>query len=236
MLPRLRSRLTYANGMSSLAVFIALGGVSWAAATLPADSVGKRQLKDGAVTSKAVADGSLKAADFARGVLPAGRRGPAGPKGDPGAAGAKGDPGAAGAKGDVGPRGEQGPPGPLACDDLLCAGSDLPAGGRVVLSLQGTEVAPVTAYRAGCTVPPADCKVRLGAPAAGRDTVFDAWFEAAMLGAPGAARDFELAVLDAAGNPLHRWFVVNGLPIELIYQNDRFELVIDADFMTRLPT
>ena len=71
-------RLSYANVMSSLALFIALGGVSWAAATLPANSVGKRQLKDNAVTGEKVANGSLRAADFARGALPAGPQGPAG--------------------------------------------------------------------------------------------------------------------------------------------------------------
>src|SRR4051812_34385711 len=113
-------RLSYANVMSSLALFIALGGVSWAAATLPADSVGKRQLKDNAVTGGKVANGSLRAADFARGALPAGPQGltgaagaagAAGPRGEPGAAGAAGPRGEPGAKGDQGDRGEQGPAG-----------------------------------------------------------------------------------------------------------------------------
>jgi hypothetical protein len=44
-------RLTYANVMSTLAVFIALGGASYAVASLPAHSVGRRQLKAGAVTT-----------------------------------------------------------------------------------------------------------------------------------------------------------------------------------------
>jgi len=57
-------RLSYANVTSSPALFIALGGVSWAAATLPANSVGKRQL-DNAVTGRKVANGGLRAADFA---------------------------------------------------------------------------------------------------------------------------------------------------------------------------
>jgi Collagen triple helix repeat (20 copies) len=224
-------RLSYANVMSSLALFVALGGVSWAAATLPADSVGKRQLKDNSVTGKAVADGSLKAVDFARGELPAGRRGP---KGDPGSVGPRGDTGAkgdAGPKGDTGAtgdRGEQGPPGPVACDTLLCAGSDLPAGGHSVLNVQGTEVS-VTAYRVGCTVPSADCTLRLGASSVGRDDYFDDWFQEAMLGVPTARRDFVLSVRDAAGNELRRWFVVNGIPTALTYEQQRFEVVLDAD-------
>ncbi len=43
-------RLTYANIVATLALFIALGGVSYAAISLPAASVGPRQLRTGAVT------------------------------------------------------------------------------------------------------------------------------------------------------------------------------------------
>src|SRR5215210_7804831 len=87
--------------VASVALFVSLGGVSWAAATLPRDSVGTKQLRagavratdlrDGAVTSAAVRDGGLRAVDFATGQLPSGAPGPrgavgpAGPKGDPGA-------------------------------------------------------------------------------------------------------------------------------------------------------
>ena len=44
MLQRLRQRLTFANVMSSAAVFIALGGTSYAL-TLPRNSVGARQIR-----------------------------------------------------------------------------------------------------------------------------------------------------------------------------------------------
>ena len=91
MLARLRSKLTYANVIASLALFVALGGVSWAAVTLPANSVGKRELKRNAVTGQKVANGSLKGADFAAGQLPTGRRGPAGPAGPAGPVGERGD-------------------------------------------------------------------------------------------------------------------------------------------------
>jgi hypothetical protein len=48
----LRKRLTYANVMSSLAVFLVLGGgVTFAAKLLPEKSVGERQLRPGAVTA-----------------------------------------------------------------------------------------------------------------------------------------------------------------------------------------
>lgn len=84
MLTRFRRRLTYANVMSTAAVFIALGGASYAAVTLPKNSVGSKQLRPNAVTSPKVDDGSLRARDFASGQLP---RGDAGPPGPPGADG-----------------------------------------------------------------------------------------------------------------------------------------------------
>ena len=51
---RLRARLTYANAMSTIALFVALGGVSYAATQLPPGSVGTKQLRDHAVTGRKV--------------------------------------------------------------------------------------------------------------------------------------------------------------------------------------
>ena len=94
MLNRLRPRLTYANVISTLCLFMLLGGAAYAATGLAKDSVTSRQiapgavknteLADDAVTSPKVKDGSLLGADFAPGQLPAG------PKGEPGADGAPG--------------------------------------------------------------------------------------------------------------------------------------------------
>jgi hypothetical protein len=47
---RLREGVSYANVVATLALFVALGGVSYAALTLPAGSVGRVQLRDAAVT------------------------------------------------------------------------------------------------------------------------------------------------------------------------------------------
>jgi hypothetical protein len=103
-----------------LALFLALGGTSYAAISLPKASVGTDQLKhasvttgkiapqaitgkrlddgavarhkirDGAVDSEKVADGTLLARDFASGQLPAGATGAAGPAGPPGPVGPPG--------------------------------------------------------------------------------------------------------------------------------------------------
>jgi hypothetical protein len=78
------------NVLACVALFIALGGVSYAAA-LPRNSVGSQQIKKDAVTSAKVKNGSLKALDFGTGQLPSG------------AIGAKGDPGPTGPAGPAGP-------------------------------------------------------------------------------------------------------------------------------------
>ena len=82
------ARLSYANVMATIAVFIALGGGALAATQLKKNSVGAKQLKRDSVTSAKVKDGSLLGSDFAAGQLPAGERGPQGPEGAQGASGA----------------------------------------------------------------------------------------------------------------------------------------------------
>ena len=71
----IRAGFTYANVVSSLSLFLVLGGVSYAAATLPTNSVSSKQiaskavgnteLRNNAVTSAKVKAGSLRASDFA---------------------------------------------------------------------------------------------------------------------------------------------------------------------------
>jgi hypothetical protein len=98
-LKSMRKRLSYANVMSSIAVFLVLGGAAVAATQLPKNSVGTKQLRRNAVTSAKVKDGSLQQADFAQGTLLRGPKGDAGKRGPKGATGA------------TGPTGPQGVPG-----------------------------------------------------------------------------------------------------------------------------
>jgi hypothetical protein len=60
----IRKQLSYANVMATLAVFIALGGGAFAALRVPANSVGTKQLKRGAVTAIKVKAASLTGEDF----------------------------------------------------------------------------------------------------------------------------------------------------------------------------
>jgi hypothetical protein len=72
-LKALEARLSYANVVATLALFVALGGVSWAAITLPRDSVGSAQLKRGAVTAKKIHNGAVTGAKLKPGTI-TGRR------------------------------------------------------------------------------------------------------------------------------------------------------------------
>jgi hypothetical protein len=63
MLTRLRPRLTFANVVSVLALFVALGGSAYAALSLPRNSVGSKQIRRNAVTSSKVKNHSLRARD-----------------------------------------------------------------------------------------------------------------------------------------------------------------------------
>jgi hypothetical protein len=56
---KLRGRLSFANVMSVIAVFIALGGASYAAVKLPKNSVGPKQLKKDAVTTAKIKNGAV---------------------------------------------------------------------------------------------------------------------------------------------------------------------------------
>lgn len=98
---RLRPRLTFANITSLIALFVALGGTSYAAVTITGKNVKNssltgRDVKNSSLTTSHVKNRSLLARDFRSGQLPQG---------------AKGDPGAQGAQGPQGPKGDKGDPG-----------------------------------------------------------------------------------------------------------------------------
>ena len=100
---------------------------------LAKNSVGTSQLKRNAVTGLKVKNGTLLAADFKTGQLPAG---PQGPKGDPGAQGPKGD------KGDTGAQGAQGATGPSGVQGIQGPKGD--AGSSEVVVLSRPALKPVS--------------------------------------------------------------------------------------------
>jgi len=66
---KLRRRLTYANVMATIAVFVALGGVSYAAFKLPKNSVGSKQLKKSAVTTAKIKNKAVTGAKIKPGTI-----------------------------------------------------------------------------------------------------------------------------------------------------------------------
>lgn len=130
-------RPTYANVVSTLALFIALGGVAYATDTLPGLSVGTEQLKPKAVRTGKIANRAVTRVKIRKGAIryahlnprllrkllrgagargPAGPRGPAGAKGDAGPAGPVGLPGPTGPAGATGSDGATGPDGATGAD------------------------------------------------------------------------------------------------------------------------
>jgi hypothetical protein len=81
-----------------LALFVALGGSSYAAVRITStqiadNSIRSRDIHDNDLRSVDIRDHSLLAKDFAAGQLPSGAAGPAGPRGEKGEQGAQGGPG-----------------------------------------------------------------------------------------------------------------------------------------------
>lgn len=96
MLSAVRSKLTFANVTSCVALFIALGGTGYAAMKLPRNSVGQPQLRSksvgsselrtGAVSSRAIKNGTVSTTDLSASAR-ASLRGQTGPSGPTGPAG-----------------------------------------------------------------------------------------------------------------------------------------------------
>jgi hypothetical protein len=71
-----RKRLTYANVMSSIAVFLVLGGATaFAAGQLGKNTVGSKQLKKNAVVAAKIKAGAITAAKIKNGAITAGKLG-----------------------------------------------------------------------------------------------------------------------------------------------------------------
>jgi hypothetical protein len=95
LLSKLRTRLTYANVVATLALFVALGGSSYAAISVTGKNVKNgsltgKDIKNSSLTSSDVKNRSLLSKDFKSGQLPAGQQGPQGSKGDKGDQGPSG--------------------------------------------------------------------------------------------------------------------------------------------------
>ena len=128
------------NVVGYLALFVALGGSSYAAVALPANSVRAKQLRKDSVSSSKVKNGSLLKRDFKTGQLP---RGPAGLPGLEGADGTDGADGADGANGATNVTARWASSGGVATAVSLCLpGERATGGGFGAVGVQFARSAP----------------------------------------------------------------------------------------------
>lgn len=203
---RIRSKLSYANMVATLCLFIALGGTSYAAVKITGADI-----KPESVTGANIKDGSLMAKDFKKGQLPDGKNGAPGAPGQAGAQGGQGAAGAQGATGATGPQGAQGEPGeaaapppegPATTERLTIAASPSPIVVNVLSSsLDGAfeEGAPKAAFE-GLEVtatPGADAPQLLTAVASGKHLA-SAKLEVTAPGAASPTATLELGEMTVA--------------------------------------
>jgi len=127
---RLCSYLAH-NAVGFVALFVALGGSAWALSALPVNSVGTKQLKNGAVTAAKVKSGSLGADDLS-GAAQAALKGAAGVQG---VQGIQGNPGVQGNPG------IQGTPGTPAAGPVMGGTSSPMSGGEQWIAASGLSQA-----------------------------------------------------------------------------------------------
>lgn len=144
----MRRVLAYAkqHHIGLIALFIALGGTSYAAIHLPPNSVGTRQLRRHSVTPSKISPRTLRLfrGQSGAGGLP----GPAGPAGPKGARGPRGYRGYRGFRGATGPTGPQGVPGtPGAPGTAGPPGASTLTGNWLPESTTGTDLGPPVGSR-----------------------------------------------------------------------------------------
>jgi hypothetical protein len=179
-----RTRLTFSNVVSALALFVALGGSAYAAGVLPANSVGRAQLQANAVSASKIAANSVGASELRSDSVTSADLAPASvglraldpglrgkltetPAGTVGPVGSQGVPGAQGAAGPRGPAGPQGPSGPGAVRIQYAHKASSPANEQTVVDLSGFRMLAVCEATEGGT------QMNLGVDADDPGSVFE---------------------------------------------------------------
>lgn len=127
MLGRLRTHLSYANVMATVALFVALGGTSYAATKLARNSVGSAQIRSKAVGPSELKSRAVTSSKLSRSARRSLR----------------------GAQGPVGPAGAVGPPGQTGPTGVTYRAAVTSAGGRAAGNSSGASGLGTGDYRVG---------------------------------------------------------------------------------------
>jgi hypothetical protein len=200
-------RISPALVVASVALFVSLAGGAYAAFSVPRNSVGTRQLRNGSVTGPKVRNGavtaskvrarSLLALDFAPGQLVG--RGTPGPRGPRGFTGARGARGATGSRGATGARGATGSTGATGPGFHFTSSSGNPG---PTLSPGGTDFVVVETSIAGGATPDGACVVsstNVGGAFARPASGSSPFSFSGMVAVGGAAVQLSLSCHDTAG-------------------------------------
>jgi len=211
----MRERLTYANVMATIAVFLALGGSAYAVKRIEGKDIAARSIpaskvKKDALTREEIGPRAVGRSELSRSLRDALREPEPGPPGQDGFDGPPGEPGEPGEPGASG----------AGCDPVrLCADDELPADAQVRLTAGGAEIPVDAAYRAGCTVTPPLCTVLVRGDLPVPPGV-EAWDQ---------PRDVQLVVERPAGTVVAQLTGPNGRPSSLVRHGDRYDLAITVD-------
>jgi hypothetical protein len=153
---------SYSNVIATIALFIALGGSSYAATQIAKNSVATKQVRDRSLLARDFRPGQLKAGA----VGPTGAVGPIGPVGQEGPAGPVGLAGPVGPIGPAGPEGPAGPKGP--------PGPEGPSGVVGVIGFQA-QYSPINlpGNNGNTRITPQGCKTASYTAASGDVAVID---------------------------------------------------------------
>jgi hypothetical protein len=215
----IRSHLSYANVMATIAVFLALGGSAYAVKRIDgkdiaAHTIPASKLKHETLTREEIGPRAVGRSELSRSLRAALR-----PSEEPAL---RGHPGLGVLPANPLEPGESGPPG-AACDPAgtrLCPEDELPAGLSLKLTVAGANVAVDPAYRAGCTGTACTVVVRGALPV---PAGIDAWYRGT------GSREVLLTVEGVGGAVVTQLDGPNGRPASLIRHGDRFDLAITVD-------
>ena len=186
-------RPSHATAVAYAALFVALGGSSYAAV-----AISGKDIRDGTVTTKDVKNSSLLLRDFKRGQIPVGPQGEQGPTGPQGPQGPQGETGSTGRPGEPGSA--------LAYAHVNSDGTFDPASSKNLRHSATVSRLGVTAYCLDFSVDPKNAVASLSGSGFGAPGEIAAW--RATCSGSGFQGNVVVRTWDSAGNQALKEFEI----------------------------